>query len=293
MPPKKKTHGLCEGQRTLFNLGITQENHSEEQEDPTETPTETEVRKEVRKFQSNWLTTFPWLRYDSEKNAMTCDVCVKCKRNNTFTHGNQNFKTSSLKDHIKSTDHQTALIVPNLQDNLKKSQEKQQSGKDRAVTIALKSIYWIAKEGIALVKFRSLLNFLKSIGVEDLELLSLSPGITYESDYAAHEFLSSLQDAVEQKTNTVLAESPCITALADESTDRTVTHRLVIYAQTVNPISMQPWTMYLTNIELVEGTGAAISAAIFEQFEKRNVPKSKIMGLGSDGASAMTGKCDC
>ena len=41
MPPKKKARGLCEGKKTLFNLWITLDNHSEEQEGPTETPTET------------------------------------------------------------------------------------------------------------------------------------------------------------------------------------------------------------------------------------------------------------
>jgi hypothetical protein len=148
----------------------------------------------------------------------------------------------------------------------------------------------MAKEGIALTKFRSLLNFLKSVGVKDLEMLSVSPGVNYDSDYAAHEFLTCISETIEQETTAVLKDSPCITALADESTDRTVTHRLIIYAQTVNKTSMQPWTMYLTNIELVDGTGAGISEAIYDEFEKRGIPKSKIMGLGTDGAAAMTGE---
>ncbi len=63
------------------------------------------------------------------------------------------------------------MIVPSLPENLKKSQDKQLSGKHSAVTIALKAMYWMAKDGIALTKFRSLLNFLKSIRVKDLEML--------------------------------------------------------------------------------------------------------------------------
>lgn len=79
------------------------------------------------------------------------------------TIGNKNFKTSSIKDHIISLDH--------LRKYFEKSQDKQQFVKDSAVTIALKAMYWMAKDGIALTKFRSLLNFLKSIRVKDLEML--------------------------------------------------------------------------------------------------------------------------
>lgn len=92
---------------------------------------------------------YPWLRYNENTNTMTCNLCLRSIQRNTFTFGNKNFKTSSLKDHIKSSDHQTAMIVHSLQENLKKSQDKQQSGKDSTVKIALKTMYWMAKEGIA------------------------------------------------------------------------------------------------------------------------------------------------
>ena len=79
MPPKKKARGLCEGKKTLFNLWITLDNHSKEQEGPTETPTETEVRKEARKFQSNWLTIFSHpsknrLNTDSQDHLMRIKI---------------------------------------------------------------------------------------------------------------------------------------------------------------------------------------------------------------------------
>lgn len=53
------------------------------------------------------------------------------------------------------------MIVPSLPENLKKSQDKQLSGKHSAVTIALKTMYWMVKEGSALTQFRSPLNFFK------------------------------------------------------------------------------------------------------------------------------------
>lgn len=56
------------------------------------------------------------------------------------TIGNKNFKTSSIKDHIKSLDH--------LRKYFKKSQDKQQFVKDSAVTIALKAMYWYSFDKI-------------------------------------------------------------------------------------------------------------------------------------------------
>lgn len=123
--------------------------------------------------------------------------------------------------------------------------------------------------------------------------MSVSTGISYSSDYATHEFLQALSEVVETETQSTLRDSPYVTVLCDESTDRTVTHRLVLYCQTVNSSTMQPSTLYITNIKLDEGTGAAISAAIYQEMSKRGVDPDKILGLGTDGASAMTGRGIC
>lgn len=52
---------------------------------------------------------------------------------------------------------------------------------------------------------------------------------------------------------------------------------------------MHPSTHYITNIQLDCGTDASIAKEIYDQFAKHGVQPPKIMGLGSDGASVMTG----
>ena len=42
-----------------------------------------QTAKEVRVFQSNWLSTFLWLRVNDTKDKMFCDICIKHKKNNT------------------------------------------------------------------------------------------------------------------------------------------------------------------------------------------------------------------
>ena len=87
-----------------------------------------------------------------------------------------------------------------------------------------------------------------------------------------------------------MTASPAVTVLADESTDIAVNKRLVLYAQVSDPQTMKVSTEYVTNVKLTEGTGVAIANEIYTQLSLRGVPPGKIMGLGSDGASVMTGK---
>lgn len=200
-----------------------------------------------------------------------------------------NFKRSSLIDHIKSKDHRAALETPGLLKDRQKCEDTQHSAEHAAVLIALKSVYWLAVKNIPLSKFKSFIDFQKDVGVNALSGLAKSQGISYDSDYAMNEFLKSLSETIEIDTCEALKDSPFVTVLVDESTYRTVTHRLVIYCKIVNPSALQPSTLYIINVQLDQDTGAAVSAAIYEEMSKRGVNPDKILGLGTDGATAMTG----
>ena len=86
------------------------------------------------------------------------------------------------------------------------------------------------------------------------------------------------------------ADSPVITALTDESTDIVVNHRLAINICIVNPFDMQPSTHFLTDVRLLDGKGSSIFAAIDMELETRGIPLKKVYGLGTDGASVMSGR---
>lgn len=36
-------------------------------------------------FQVKWKTEYPWVVYDSAKNILQCELCIKAKKHNTFT----------------------------------------------------------------------------------------------------------------------------------------------------------------------------------------------------------------
>ena len=242
-----------------------------------------------RKFQHKWLVLYPWLKYTNESNLMTCRVCINAGRKNMFTEGSKNFKTSALSDHQKSNDHQTALIIPKLQNDMTQAHNKAQSDQEKGAIVGLKIIYWLVKETLPLVKFKSLVAFLKELETPYVQYLSISDHLNYDSSYTALEFLEACSKTLEDKLVDKLQNSPAITALSDESTDIAVNKRMVIYCQISDPVTMKPSTHFVTNIHLHEATGKAIADEIFKQFNKRGITPTKITGLGSDGASVMTG----
>ena len=65
---------------------------------------------------------------------------------------------------------------------------------------------------------------------------------------------------------------------------------LVVYARYVYPDTFIPSTHFIANVRVESGTGEVIAQEIQNCLKSRNVDISKVMGFGSDGATAMTGK---
>ena len=72
-------------------------------------PTASNSTSTVRKFRLAWKNVYPWLQYDKEK-GMSCSICVKHKKNNAFTEGTNNFRSSTLERHV-AHHRQTTLWV--------------------------------------------------------------------------------------------------------------------------------------------------------------------------------------
>ena len=81
-----------------------------------------------------------------------------------------------------------------------------------------------------------------------------------------------------------MKESPVITVLTDQSTDIVVHNKRV-----EDQVSLNPSTLFLTYVCLEKDTGKGIFNEIESQLKQRNIDIKKVMGLGTDGASAMTG----
>ena len=87
------------------------EKQNSDENNNTAPPTSTELTKKVvkRNFREKWLSMYPWLEYDSEKQLMTCKICKERGRKNAFTRGSANFKTSNMDDHKRMITEQPFL----------------------------------------------------------------------------------------------------------------------------------------------------------------------------------------
>ena len=102
---------------------------------------------------------------------MTCKICVQARKSNAFTQGNSNFRTSTLTRHAASSDHQAALVGKSMESSFTKAIESSLKAKEKGVEVALKSIYWLAKEGISTHKYSSLLSFLEILDCSNVQEL--------------------------------------------------------------------------------------------------------------------------
>ena len=273
-------------QKTLHDFSFAATNESsdgasgdKESSDDKESK-DTECKQYERSFQVKWLLEYQWLVF--KDGQMFCQVCIDSNQINSFTKGSTNFRTSNMKDHIKTADHRHAIQVPILQKKQKRLIEKMNDDKEQAILVAMKTVHWLCSEDVALMKFKSLMSLLKDLDVPNIGHLTISETINYEPSESVLEFVEAMSKYVESEHTSKLQSSTFISVLADESTDISVRKRLVIYAQVLDPKSMSPNTIYITNVELQEATGAAIASEIYTELDKRGVPSSKVMSLGSD-----------
>ena len=74
-------------------------------------------KKTSRGFREEWKLGRPWLKYDSSKGLMFCEICcgqnIQTKRGKLkesgFVKGCSNFKREAVEDHEKATTHTRAV----------------------------------------------------------------------------------------------------------------------------------------------------------------------------------------
>lgn len=116
---------------------------------------------------------------------------------------------------------------------IKKSYEAQ----DNAIINALKVVYWLVAGNIPLSKYEGFLTICKPLDIPGMEPLSIggSNRVNYCSYYAANELFNALCTTIDEDINSLIAKSPYISVLCEESTDISNTARVTINFRLINP----------------------------------------------------------
>ena len=78
---------------------------------------------------------------------------------------------------------------------------------DIAMIKAMKGLYWVVKENIALRKWHSLKDLLDYVGVGHLSALEIAGNAKYDSDTILAELLEALSAVVDQERDRVIDEA--------------------------------------------------------------------------------------
>ena len=249
-------------------------------------PAPKRVRR-TRSFKKRWLKEYEWLKY--EGTSMFCSICRESGKKGPFTGtGCTNYRTSTLSRHARSKDHRDAVKERVLRRDMTVCTQRVLSENELAIMSAMRATYWLAKEELASSKFPSLINLLKLTGVNCLENLHVGANATYMH----HDSFSKMQDAIDQCIHETTVDKLCTCdaygLIVDESTDISITKKLVLYARVVKDGRVT--TLFLKNIEIPDGKAETIMEAINLWVTDNQIGFQKCVGFGSDGANVMVGR---
>lgn len=146
-------------------------------------------------FQTKWLSEWPWLA-QNDKGAMVCKFCIDNRMSNAFTTGCENYRTSTLYRHAETTHHKLSVVAKSQSKRLEQTVCNAISQQERAITAAIDTVYWLAKENIATEKYPSLLELLEKEGCSDIKNWNTAKNACYHSRTIAEEIQQALADTL-------------------------------------------------------------------------------------------------
>ncbi|KAG1686926.1 Transmembrane protein C17orf113 [Nymphon striatum] len=251
--------------------------------------------KLVRSFRSEWLSNYTWLRFDNS-TGMKCEVCIAAKKTNPFTYGCTSYQNTTLTRHQSSKEHIEAIKITEMQkhftvarQNLAQCVHVQHNSRTDRHVKQLRTVYMMAKRNCPLDIF------------SDLMQLQVNNGITNCDDfYKKHEVVEEMQECIytvlDDDMTDAINTSPYYGVMLDETCDVTIEKKLAIYIRYLNPTTGQVHVSFAGNEHITDCTALGIENALIEFLHRKGILNenndniSKCMGLGTDGASVMTGR---
>lgn len=259
-----------------------------------------------------WKRNNEYLRIDSSRAVLTCDICIKWKSklpgSNAFITGSKNLKSSAVNEHAKSKLHKLALRLdeeelarlenrrchvvqerpsqdaPILQaiNNMAELSEEEKNAVIKLFDIA----YLIASKGRPYSDFNDLIELEKLHGVKFLEPSA------YENHMACKLLIHYASKALyEKELKSKIKKANFVTILADGATDAALTEKEVIYIIFVDPDDFKPTLAFLSLKSVASQDAPGITNAITEAFKDCDILEKlqQIVFFESDGTAVNSG----
>ena len=159
-----------------------------------------------------------------------------------------------------------------------------------ALKTAMQCLYWLVKSEIPhTTHYNSLITAVEFMGCQHLQHLNHGENAKYTSQRTIQEFLQVIGEQIEHELLNSVHTSPMYSIMIDETTDVSILKEMVIYVMYLTP-EAKVCTGFLTINELPDGTAETVEKNLTAYLESKDMPLSRMVGFGSDGASVMTGR---
>jgi hypothetical protein len=112
----------------------------------------------------------------------------------------------------------------------------------------------------------------------------------YTSRQSAYEFLWAISQHLRVVDLLEVKDSPVISFLVDESTDRSLEQHLIVYVCSLSRSGLGPPCMQFVGLTSVpRATGEIFYKNVVDLLEKSEWPLEKLVALATDGAASMIG----
>lgn len=101
--------------------------------------------------------------------------------------------------------------------------------------------------------------------------------------------MAALNEVVDEQIDSKLQASPCIGVGIDESTERSNAKHIVAVARYIDLENASVSTTFLKCKQVEDGHASGIYNNMKAILNEKRIPMRKVGGLGTDGASVMTG----
>ena len=203
------------------------------------------------------------------KNRITCLVGYASSINVTaclfLAHV---ISARKLTVHEISESHKTAIVAEYTK-SVNEAAAEMKKSREAAFTCALETAYFCAVEELSNCKYKQMIDFLRHRNDKDALYLHKGSNAKYTSPDIFNQLISSMCYVHEETLKADLRHSKFVGTGVDESTDR---------SQEKGHMRAIPDGKSATSMDAIKG--------ILVEFD---VPMSKVVGSGTDGASAMAG----
>ncbi len=249
-----------------------------------------------RKFNESWITQFPGIRYDEEKDAMFCLHCETFRtmadpKSSFVSGGSTSFRIDTIRTHWASKGHLKCdsayrLHKEGVMEKGPMDDVMQRLGEEnREVLVKLfNTVYFILQEEMPFTSLPRLIKLQQKNGS------ALDRLISYCSDQACRRIAIHIAEQLREEMMEGVRNAKFLSLCYDGATDVSVAELEVIYIRYLNTHGT-PVSNFMKIVDVEHAHADGVYSAIDRAFTDIGLPewKDKVIGAGSDGASVNIG----